>query len=160
MKDPRGQAEAASRLAAAVTVLQKEASHTPGSGRSLDTIRRLLSAGQRAHPQHVRDRLSEIPVAAAANRLIDPNAEHVNRVHQRGFLTNGNTANGQDINAAAASLHNTTAEEIGQHVPMWDDDFAYPATNTGAGFHPDAFPWWSADSMPRMPLLPTWGHLG
>lgn len=168
MKDPKGQAEAASRLAAAVTVLQKEASHTPGSGRSLDTIRRLLSAGQRAHP-----RLNEIPVAAAAaaaaaagSRLIDANAAHVNGAHHGAFLTHGNAASGQDINASAAaaasssSLHNSGADEMGLHVPMWDDDFAYPATNTGAGFHPDAFPWWSADSMPRMPLLPTWGHLG
>lgn len=39
--------EAAARLAAAVRVLQSEAAHTPGSGRSLDTIRRLLSEGQR-----------------------------------------------------------------------------------------------------------------
>ena len=38
---------AAARLAAAVRILQNEASHTPGSGKSLDTIRRLLSAGQR-----------------------------------------------------------------------------------------------------------------
>jgi hypothetical protein len=35
----------AERLLAAVMVLQKEASHTPGSGKSLDTIRRLLSEG-------------------------------------------------------------------------------------------------------------------
>ncbi|KAM0282364.1 hypothetical protein ACHAQH_003043 [Verticillium albo-atrum] len=43
---PEEHLEAASRLTSAVKILQKEASHTPGSGKSLDTIRRLLSEGQ------------------------------------------------------------------------------------------------------------------
>lgn len=155
MKDPKEQAEAAARLAAAVTVLQKEASHTPGSGRSLDTIRRLLSAGQRVHPQQGRDGLNEIPPTAVSRLVENP---EVSGSLQQDYSVNGN-AGGHSLHAMPLQNAGTNGDEMG-HVPLWDDDFAYGATNTGAGFHPDAFPWWSADSMPRMPPLSAWGHMG
>lgn len=57
---PEERTQAAARLMAAVMILQNEASHTPGSGKSLDTIRRLLSEGPRpranSQSQHPRRR--------------------------------------------------------------------------------------------------------
>lgn len=57
---PEERTQAAARLMAAVMILQNEASHTPGSGKSLDTIRRLLSEGPRPRAnsqyQHPRRR--------------------------------------------------------------------------------------------------------
>ncbi|KAH7329677.1 fungal-specific transcription factor domain-containing protein [Stachybotrys elegans] len=46
---PEERSGAAARLTAAVRILQNEANHTPGSGKSLDTIRRLLTEGERAN---------------------------------------------------------------------------------------------------------------
>jgi hypothetical protein len=48
--------EAAIRLAAAVQILQNEANHTPGSGRSVNTIRRLLIEGDRQTARSQRSR--------------------------------------------------------------------------------------------------------
>lgn len=56
---PEERSGAAARLTAAVRILQNEANHTPGSGKSLDTIRRLLTEGERAtvrRPRHTSRR--------------------------------------------------------------------------------------------------------
>jgi hypothetical protein len=51
---PEERSSAAARLTAAVRILQNEAKHTPGSGKSLDTIRRLLTEGERSNVRRQR----------------------------------------------------------------------------------------------------------
>lgn len=153
ISDPKERQDAASRLAAAVTVLQKEASHTPGSGRSLDTIRRLLSAGHRVQSSASRDRFEEgqsLGKLPHTQPLDDGQAgaggeeQHVHSpAHQQGYMA-------QEHAQVQANFYDR----------VWDENFVYGATNTGAGFHPDAFPWWSLDNIARIPQVPAWGQPG
>lgn len=192
---------AAARLAAAVRILQNEASHTPGSGKSLDTIRRLLSAGQRT-PGVPQDQNSirnsdstfvqhsiedananaelctnlgdsnadeipngqpgsgvepEVPIAAGA---IQGQPEEGNGGVITGTVRQPTTHHGDD-----GQLISTNADQdsilVGESFfpgtasgVAWDDGFGiYRGTDTGAGFHPDAFPWRVSDLFPRMPNL-------
>lgn len=163
--------DAAARLAAAFQILQKEASHTPGSGRSLDTIRRLLSTG----PQRATNVGSHLqPPGAGRNGNSHPESQQHftffdNRnVGERAQVTNGRdqhllppTAQSASYSSSNSNSHARLSSGINQAVddssffPMdvssWNDDFGFGGTDTGAGFHPDAFPWGAAGPMLRNP---------
>lgn len=171
--------DAAARLAAAFRILQKEASHTPGSGRSLDTIRRLLSTGS-PRATNVGSHPSRNPAPASHQNGYAHQASH----HQLTPL-NGRTGgerpeqaydHGQDALSSVvqstpynsnngggnSNSHPRFASGVNPAVddnsffPMdastnWDDDFSFGGTDTGAGFHPDAFPWGVAGPVLRNP---------
>jgi hypothetical protein len=156
---PHERDAAASRLSDAVRILQDEASHTPGSGRSLETIRRLLSAGQ---PHHGNRR--EHPQAALNGLLLQSG---------RGSADNENAMEEDDIDWLP-----TTGQEVISHAPaaaaagtatsylraedhgfsslgqrgVFGEDPGFGIIDTGAGFVPDAFPWavGMSDHTPRL----------
>lgn len=169
--------DAAARLAAAFRILQQEASHTPGSGRSLDTIRRLLSTGPpRATNIGSRAELFQAPTtgqnghAHQANQHRSPSFN--GRNGETPFGTNGrqqhffpsaahstsyNIPHGhQNSNShpRLATGVNPVVDETSffqMEVTGWNDDFGFGGTDTGAGFHPDAFPWGVAGPLLRNP---------
>lgn len=170
--------DAATRLAAAFRILQQEASHTPGSGRSLDTIRRLLSTGppratnvgsHSGHPQppvlgqsfHSQQanqhQLATFDSPIRVDRSEETNAheQHLLSSTGRSISTsynnnNGTNGNGQPRLASGnASVYENPFLQM--DVSAWDEEFSLGGTDTGAGFHPDAFPWGVAGPVLRNP---------
>ncbi|KAK1538802.1 uncharacterized protein CCOS01_00116 [Colletotrichum costaricense] len=149
---------AAARLAAACRILQQEASHTPGSGRSLDTIRRLLSNGQ---PRVVDVgnnsdcRHNAVSNSSENSHQVEPRqTESLNpRMGgvQRGSMGRHITSTRNHPAAQNASqLSSAVDPEVDENAfftegGSWSNDVSYGGTNTGAGFQPDAFPWGVAD---------------
>lgn len=156
--------DAAMRLAAAFRILQQEASHTPGSGRSLDTIRRLLStaplratnvASHSDHPQppvlgqNVRShqanqqQLATFDSPTRVNRPEDTNSHDAHILSSMGRSTSYNNNNGTNgpprLASGTASVYENSF--LPMDVTAWEDEFSLGGTDTGAGFHPDAFPW-------------------
>ncbi|KAF4468913.1 fungal specific transcription factor domain-containing [Fusarium albosuccineum] len=153
--------EAAARLANAVRVLQDEATHTPGSGRSLDTIRRLLNAGleQPLRPPDYPD------AGVGASRQTQITIAHEDR------MSDETVGQGQELDAA--TVHQPLARD--SLVPpqqtntmftgddfssslfssgfAWGDELGRASLDTGAGFHPDAFSWGMADNFPRSDMM-------
>lgn len=168
--------DAAARLAAAFQILQKEASHTPGSGRSLDTIRRLLSTGPPratnfgSHPD--RNQVSAIGqngyAYQASHQQFTPfnsrtsgerpeqtygHGQHAVSSAVQSTPYNNNNA-GSNNNPRLASGVNPAVDDnsfFPMDVSTWNDDFSFGGTDTGAGFHPDAFPWGVAGPVLRNP---------
>lgn len=150
MKTAANQADkddAAARLAYAVRVLQNEASHTPGSGRSLDTIRRLLNAGL------------EQPIQSAGHRYV-ANVSSVGQAHPGARHDDGESGLSsippvsRDILDPSAQTHSLIAgEEFSTSMfsseGAWGDHMGLAGLDTGAGFHPDAFSWGMANNFPR-----------
>ena len=198
---------AAARLAAAVRILQNEASHTPGSGKSLDTIRRLLSAGQQ--PPSVPQQRKSGPVCAPGSGFVQNSDDYADTELYADAVDNDDieeTPNGQpqsrkpgmgveaEATVSARAVHGQPGEDNGSGISAsvrqltahggddyqsmattghqspilgdessflaggsgtaWNDGFGiYGGTDTGAGFHPDAFPWRVSDLFPKMPNL-------
>ncbi|KAM5354131.1 hypothetical protein ACJ41O_000781 [Fusarium nematophilum] len=147
--------DAAARLAYAVRVLQDEASHTPGSGRSLDTIRRLLNAG-----------LEQPPRPAEYSDVGAPNRQTLPARQDDGRGSDETVRSGQEVGSPAlqAQTRDTlgapqqgaslfTGDDFSSSMLsggfIWGDDFGHAGLNTGAGFHPDAFSWGMTDNFPR-----------
>lgn len=136
---------AASRLSDAVRVLQNEAAHTPGSGRSLDTIRRLLSAGGQPH-------LGPTPRRSDAQIQIPHTERHAEtswtsrQVNgDEGFVLPQADAP-QGTQQPTAAIHSAYVGQDNPFIAMtngapWGDDYKFGGTDTGAGFQPDALPW-------------------
>lgn len=167
--------DAATRLAAAFRILQQEASHTPGSGRSLDTIRRLLSTGppratnvgshsdqnqpavsghtMHLHQAHQHQSATFVP-PMAMSRPEETNG-HANHLlssigRSTSYNNDGTNGNGQPRLASGnASVYDNSF--LPMEVTAWDDEFSLGGTDTGAGFHPDAFPWGVAGPVLRNP---------
>ena len=118
--------DAAKRLASALSVLQAEASHTPGSGRSLNTIRRLLAAE--------RPRVITMPSSVAVNQDASVPLDREARPGHNEMGSMDLLTVDQDylINA-------TIPEDQLSYGSGWAD--------TSAGFHPEAFPWASLGIM-------------
>lgn len=160
--------DAATRLAAAFQILQKEASHTPGSGRSLDTIRRLLSTGppraanvgphpghdqvsafgQQSHAHQANPyQLTSLDSRSIANRseqmVLGDGQRSLTSTSQPASYENGNSNSGNSHPRMAAAINPPMYENsfLPMDVAAWDEDFSLVGTDTGAGFHPDAFPW-------------------
>lgn len=206
--------EAASRLTAAVTILQNEASHTPGSGKSLDTIRRLLSEGQRPKMKSQRqggrrrkrmrmdvDRRGETVQRGTEGPTDDESHgdsamgnDSAGGERPRSSLDvllhpeNGNDSNGMNsLNQAQMTgsgearqmnvmEQSEEAQGVAEAAPSgsqqqsfvqqgfaggagplegWEGDLGfYGGTDTGAGFHPDAFSWGITEDFPRIPAPP------
>lgn len=168
--------DAAARLAAAFQILQKEASHTPGSGRSLDTIRRLLSTGpMRATYVGSNPDRNQAPVLGqngythqASHHQFTPfhgrtggerpeqtygHGQHALSTAVQSTPYNNNNA-GSNNNSRLASSVNPAVDDnsfFPMDVSAWNDDFSFGGTDTGAGFHPDAFPWGVAGPVLRNP---------
>lgn len=168
-------ADAATRLAAAFRILQQEASHTPGSGRSLDTIRRLLSTGPPRATNVASHSHQTQPPVLSQNILSNQANQHqlatydpsigVNRPEERNnhehhllsstgrstsYNNNGTNGNGHPRLASGnASVYDNSF--LPMDVTAWDDEFSLGGTDTGAGFHPDAFPWGVAGTVLRNP---------
>lgn len=222
----------AERLLAAVMTLQNEASHTPGSGKSLDTIRRLLSEGppqapaqnqsqdprrrkrmrrdsddhgserggpreavhdnemEKAHRASVvgstdnprtRTKLATLADVAGSVRLDSggapkPGIRDTDAVVQTGADTGAALRTGAGTVAAASQVQqwsgasglstvprqppnsNNGAGQGTENMSVWDSDLGISwNTDTGAGFHPDAFSWGLTDDFPRFPPLPNAG---
>ena len=151
--------EAAARLAHAVKVLQDEAKHTPGSGRSLDTIRRLLNAGG-SQLSVAAESFPNAPVPARQTQRT-ARAEHDASEASRGTERESSSTI-QDIGREPPSLTLegasafVGADPTSYFVPNdlnWSDPFNLSVLDTGAGFHPDACSWGLADNYPRTPNL-------
>ena len=174
---PQEREDAATRLAAAFRILQQEASHTPGSGRSLDTIRRLLSTGpprvisigqhsdhnqrpasgqdsrmQQANQQQLAP--SDLQNGENLTAQANGNGHHLQSSTVQTSSYNNNNSNGGSSHLRIASGVNPPLYEnsfLPMDVDTWDDEFTFGGTDTGAGFHPDAFPWGVAGPVPRNP---------
>lgn len=168
--------DAAARLAAAFRILQKEASHTPGSGRSLDTIRRLLSTGSpRATNVGSHPSRNQAP-ASGQNGYADQASHHQftpfngRTVGERPDQTygHGQHALSSAVQSTPYNNHNAGANNNPRLAPSanpevddssffpmdvsaWNEDFSFGGTDTGAGFHPDAFPWGATGPVLRNP---------
>ncbi|KAF2152253.1 hypothetical protein K461DRAFT_321290 [Myriangium duriaei CBS 260.36] len=124
---------AAVRLAAAVRVLQEEALRNPGSGKSLNTIRRLLSTEQHRARGGRESQRGATPVHGTQ------------AMESAGLVLPGPVQQVQDIGG----------EGLGDEFlfdPMMllgGEDFGLTWADTGAGFHPEAFPWTVLDGLQR-----------
>lgn len=160
--------DAAARLAAAFRILQQEASHTPGSGRSLDTIRRLLSTGPPratnlgSHPgnnqgpamgqsgQSHHTNQNQLTASYGRNHGQRPEAtnghgRHLlsSAVQSAPYNNNGGGSNNSSHQRPAPGANSAIDDScfFSMDVGAWNDEFSFGGTDTGAGFHPDAFPW-------------------
>lgn len=137
--------EAASRLSDAVRVLQNEAAHTPGSGRSLDTIRRLLSAGGQPHLGHAQQRPNAPTQVLDVDRNMDSDwsLRHISG-SESFVLPQASTS--QTAQPPPPAVHSAYVGQENPFIAMangapWGDDYRFGGTDTGAGFQPDALPW-------------------
>lgn len=160
--------DAAARLAAAFRILQQEASHTPGSGRSLDTIRRLLSTGPpramnvgshagntqgpalRQSSQSHHTNQHQLTAFAGRNHGQRPeptngHGQHLlSSVLQSTYCGNNGGSSSSNSHQRPASGANPAMDDssfFSMDIGTWNDEFSLGGTDTGAGFHPDAFPW-------------------
>jgi hypothetical protein len=173
MKQSKGAiaAEAARRLSAAMRILFHEAKHTPGISGSLDTIRRQLATRKpmrRSTEQQGRksqatnaDRSQRAADHSHSSYLGDPESAQTCDI----------TTSGEDILNAANSTNTFQHGEsiVPGHVPSSllggydarsDAAFGIAGIDTGAGFHPDAFPWSFTDlSQVDNVLEPHWAQM-
>jgi hypothetical protein len=170
--------DAATRLAAAFRILQQEASHTPGSGRSLETIRRLLSTGPpRATNVGSNSDHNQPPTLGQINQGNQANQHQLENLGPRNggngpeqttdtghrllstsvqstsynHNNNGNNSSGHPRLASGVNPSVYESSFLSMDVSAWDDEFSLGGTDTGAGFHPDAFPWGVAGPVLRNP---------
>ncbi|CAI6094759.1 unnamed protein product [Clonostachys chloroleuca] len=140
---------AAKRLTAAVKVLQDEAAHTPGVGRSLDTIRRLLRADQ--HKNLKKGISNEHSISSTPTR----------RTQAARMLINA--GNVPPVSPRPPDL--TSVHEVADPYPIFAstnlfgdfDDVGSAWTDTGAGFHPEVISWSGTDNLQRPSNMPTFG---
>ncbi|KAH8667677.1 fungal-specific transcription factor domain-containing protein [Ilyonectria robusta] len=164
--------EAATRLGAAVRVLQDEASHTPGIGRSLDTIRRLLCVWQNL-AVNVSENAEGYSIQRAVDRQQQAGAPAGNRESDVQQPNQG----GQEFRESDPSnippsspqfSHMGNVTGMGDYYPLFTpanglggcDDVGFTWTDTGAGFHPEAMSWAATDNSQRPPGLPTFSDQG
>ncbi|KAK8104691.1 fungal-specific transcription factor domain-containing protein [Apiospora kogelbergensis] len=138
--------DAARRLGVAVRILQEEAHHTPGSGRSLDTIRRRLTVSEKgprnsnlsfaSHRtadtddcQQTQQQQRGSDKAAVPNGVVAPQVQ-VPTHHGYGRPSTERRATALDTEGEAATPFSS------YHSP-----FGMGPLDTGAGLHPDSFPW-------------------
>lgn len=130
--------EAVIRLGDAMRVLQNEERHTPGIGRTLSTIRRQLATWK--SEKKVRTR-GEGNVSFNTLAAGDQTAAELHPA-QSTRLTEG----------VQTAQESSTAQPPGEAPQEFFDYFmgsgsqmltgpAFGGIDTGAGFHPDAFPW-------------------
>ncbi|CAH0020162.1 unnamed protein product [Clonostachys rhizophaga] len=144
--------EAAMRLAAAVKLLQNEAMHTPGIGRSLDTIRRLMCMG--AKPGGNSERMESLNSSRVINtrQISQMSSGHdsESRVTQSGQDTQGLPSGNENLTPVTPrfpSENNTantdTFSSLINTTTGFDmtDDFWPAWMDTGAGFHPEVMSW-------------------
>ncbi|KAH6874456.1 fungal-specific transcription factor domain-containing protein [Thelonectria olida] len=170
--DQSEKAEAANRLADAIRVLRNEASHTPGIGRSMDTIRRLLSAapnqvcnvperaegsslGTATENQHRHQERAPIVRDSQLLQVGEPNERgQIFEDLGRGGITTGNAQFGQMNDMSVTSDNPMYASIDGLGVGDW---VGTAWADTSAGFHPEAFSWATADMLQRRSALSSFG---
>ena len=170
--------DAAIRLGAAIRVLQDEARHTPGIGRSLDTIRRRLTTWKTGHgvsspvatAQRDRQQSPSLPEQGVASlssliggRNYGATSNFIGAVAGNSSTTtiavDTATAGGQispihQSRDTPETINNNAFEQAENSHPLEgigssEGAFDFAGLNTGAGFHPDAFPWSMAESLTR-----------
>ncbi|KAH7478019.1 hypothetical protein FOMA001_g10440 [Fusarium oxysporum f. sp. matthiolae] len=125
--------DAARRLGMAVRTLQEEAKHTPGSGRSLDTIRRQLTVWEVSAPP---DTSQQEPCGgSAANRAGDAQPLGLNRAEEPRASPHPVAF---DVGNGGPQANNEGASGF---LSRYQSPFSFGMLDTGAGFHPDSFPW-------------------
>lgn len=125
--------DAARRLGMAVRTLQEEAKHTPGSGRSLDTIRRQLTVWEVSAPP---DTSQQEPCGgSAANRAGDAQPLGLNRAEEPRASPHPVAS---DVGNGGPQANNEGASGF---LSRYQSPFTFGMLDTGAGFHPDSFPW-------------------
>lgn len=118
--------DAARRLGMAVRTLQEEAEHTPGSGRSLDTIRRQLTVWEVDAPSGTYQNDSSGTDAELQMACSDEQGGHL--MSPQPMATDyGNVG---PVNEGASGF-----------MSRYQSPFSFGMLDTGAGFHPDSFPW-------------------
>ncbi|KAF4439688.1 Formyl-coenzyme A transferase [Fusarium acutatum] len=135
--------EAARRLGMAVRTLQEEAKHTPGSGRSLDTIRRQLTVWEVSGTPNVSTN-------GTSGTFVGNVAFETQQARQeRGQQSSTSVATPQPLHVSqiplAADFGVTGAQGVSEGVSgfmsRYQSPFSFGMLDTGAGFHPDSFPW-------------------
>ncbi|KAF2021660.1 hypothetical protein BU24DRAFT_417299 [Aaosphaeria arxii CBS 175.79] len=161
--------EAAQRLSAAMRVLRHETRHTPGISRSLDTIRRRLAmwkpnGSSIGRPRDLEERTPLTSVTLASN--VSPSVERQNGEGRVDHQAHHPSDDGNGTGTFLQSDHQDQAAGVIRqtfHHPavpgggepnednfQGDPGFAnlnFGVIDTGAGFHPDAFPWSLSDLM-------------
>lgn len=185
--------EAALRLGAAICVLQHEARHTPGIGRSLDTIRRRLTSWTTTNGSGAeQDRQRNLWKPSSATRAAPGRRSDVDVMEQSSSVSG--TANMALTEAASVitGVGYQVPHQYSQQEPPTETvrgprepfflgnvnsaenpsanlgNFDFGGLDTGAGFHPDAFPWSMLDILGRDPgvemssglLMSGWNDVG
>ncbi|KAF5579828.1 Formyl-coenzyme A transferase [Fusarium pseudocircinatum] len=125
--------DAARRLGMAVRTLQEEAKHTPGSGRSLDTIRRQLTVWEVSGPPNTSQQ--EPRQGSAANLAGGAQPVALNRTE--GHQTSPHPVDAEVENGGLQAVN----EGASGFLSRYQSPFSFGMLDTGAGFHPDSFPW-------------------
>ncbi|KAI5456072.1 fungal-specific transcription factor domain-containing protein [Mariannaea sp. PMI_226] len=136
--------EAATRLAAAVKVLKDEASQTPGIGRTLDTIRSLLSTGQ-----HRTETIAETSSGNNARRVAREEELTATQADRDQVQSSRQGIPGSILPVTPQFSHINGVPGMDDYSPLLFpgngfgvvDELGPSWTNTGAGFHPEAMPW-------------------
>lgn len=160
--------DAAKRLALAVQILQEEAKHTPGSGRSLDTIRQQLSQWNRRPTRKTRAQYTKghSNTSAPGQRLPQTEFGSGSRYAGSAPVTSGaQIEDRQDDATAMQHLQSPMFYQQGTTMQYPSQDtmpgllsgfqgagpFGIGVLDTGAGFHPEAFPWDMIDNFDSSP---------
>ncbi|KAF9760802.1 hypothetical protein IL306_004112 [Fusarium sp. DS 682] len=135
--------DAARRLGMAVRTLQEEAKHTPGSGRSLDTIRRQLTVWEVSAPLDTTQQ--ETRGGFGANSAVETQPLGFGRAEEpRTRLTSVQPLQPSQI-PLASDFGNSGPQAINEgasgFLSRYQSPFSLGMLDTGAGFHPDSFPW-------------------
>lgn len=138
--------EAAKTLSSAMRILHQETNHTPGISGSLDTIRRQLMMGTPSGRK--RERLGAMPdeVPGPQSPEIRPrhataalDVEHLCQVNEPNATMSAASVTENDPQSLSVHRYDMhTSQEQGFGIGIGGID-------TGAGFHPNAFPWVSTD---------------
>ena len=130
--------EAAKTLGAALRILHHETSHTPGISGSLDTLRRQLMMGKQVRKGRRPDN------NAASGQEPQGSDSNVNDTSAAMDISQSCSARDQ---VSTSVTENSTAPPS-QHRDMHfaqELGFGIGVIDTGAGFHPNSFPWASTD---------------
>jgi hypothetical protein len=140
---------AAARLSDALRVLQNEAVHTPGSGRSLDTIRRLLNSG-RSSAQYSQCGQQPVSLPFSVSEGLERRSSQLVQTPADEHLLHASYAT-PHTTPAVSSAHSAGINDDGSYFAiangvLWGDEYRYGGTNTGAGYQPNAHHWAATSS--------------
>lgn len=160
-----GVTEAVTRLGDAIRVLQNEAKHTPGIARSLDTIRRQLTTwkpGTKISSDEAMNPLLQVRQSHHPQRTTGTETEDSQMEQNNDFddVMNGALLR-KEPQVHTSVMSQDSSSHLLENVPtsMPNMGATLGGVDTGAGFHPDVFPWGLTDFLDKDGSLDAvWGQ--